>query len=293
MIQRLLYSLVALAFAALLVLLPDVFQPGDIAPASWSMGNGPTVVLVHGLGGRVDQWLPVARRLASRHRVVLVELPGHGLSPMPPPFTLDQATAALEATLAKTAPEPFLLVGHSMGGVVAVNLALRHPGRVRGLVLVETVLRPGLDDAERRGIRSALRADWKGTVRDIWTSFGRDSVQGAALQAAAAEVDPATLREWIDLALDTDLSAAAAELRMPVRVVLADRNWERGRLWPEVAAELGYAEVRRLTPQRLGGCGHFLMLDRPDDLARAIAAAAADAPVKPGSLASLATVAAR
>jgi pimeloyl-ACP methyl ester carboxylesterase len=281
MIQRILFSLFGLTLAALLVLLPDVFQPRDVAPASWALGRGPTVVLVHGLGSRVDHWLPVARRLATRHRVVLVELPGHGLSPMPPPFTLEQATAALDASLRSAAPEPFVLVGHSIGGQVAVDYALRHPGRVRGLVLVETALRPGFDEEEQRGIRAALDADWEGTVRDVWSSFGRDSVQGAALHAAAASVDPATLRAWIEIALETDLSLEASRLHVPVHVVLADRNWARGMTWPVVAVEMGYERVNRVTAERLDRCGHFVMLDRPAELARTIAAATASAPIKP------------
>lgn len=281
MIQRLLYSLSALTLAALVVLLPDVFQPRDTAPASWSIGHGPTVVLVHGLGSRVDHWLPVVRRLAPSHRMVLVELPGHGVSEMPPPFTLEQATAALDASLARAAPEPFVLVGHSIGGLVAVDFALRHPGRVRALVLVETALRPTFGADERRAIRAALDSDWEGTLREVWTSFGRDSAQGAELFAAAAGVDRATLRAWIDLALDTDLSHAAEKLRLPVRAVFAERNWERGMTWPVVAVEMGYAEVHRVTPERLTGCGHFVMLDRPADLARAIAEEAAAAPIKP------------
>ena len=283
MIQRLLYSIAGLTLAALLVLLPDVDQPRYSAPASWSFGRGPTVVLVHGLGSRVDHWLPTARLLARHHRVVLVELPGHGLSSLPPPFTLEKATAALEATLSRSVPEPFVLVGHSIGGLVATDFALRHPARVRALVLVETALRSPFDGAERQAIRAALDTDWEGTLRDVWTSFGRDSAQGAQLFEAAAGVDPATLRAWIDIALDADLSQDAGGLRVPVRAVFAARNWERGLAWPLVAVELGYERVPRIQPERFEPCGHFVMLDRPADLARSIAAETAAAPVKPAT----------
>lgn len=281
MIQRLLYSVLGVTLAVIVVLLPDADQPRYSAPASWSFGRGPTVVLVHGLGSRVDHWLPTARVLARDHRVVLVELPGHGLSALPPPFSLERATAALDVSLATAAPEPFVLVGHSIGGLVATDYALRHPGRVRALVLVETALRPTLGPEERTGVRAALDADREGTVRDLWMSFGRDSAQGAALADAAAGVNPATLRAWIELALETDLSQAAARLRVPVRAVFAARNWEHGVAWRLVAAEMGYGYVPRVTPERFDRCGHFVMLDRPADLARVIAAATAAAPFKP------------
>src|SRR5262245_8710749 len=67
--------------------------------ASAAFGQGPTVVLVHGLGSRDEHWLPVARLLARDHRVVMVDLPGHGASPMPDPFSLERAATALDLAL--------------------------------------------------------------------------------------------------------------------------------------------------------------------------------------------------
>src|SRR5690349_16245145 len=105
------------------------------------MGHGPVVVLVHGLGSNANQWLPVARDLARDHHVVLVELPGHGLAPIATPFALEQATLALDRAIEEQSSEPVVLVGHSVGGMVAVTEALRSPERVSSLVLVETALK--------------------------------------------------------------------------------------------------------------------------------------------------------
>lgn len=241
------------------------------ASASYSMGHGPTVVLVHGLGSSIEHWLPVARKLARTHHVVLAELPGHGESEMAEPLTLERAATALEGTLARETREPVTLVGHSVGGLVAAKLALDHPRLVRALVLIETSLKPAMDERERLGMLDQLNRDYRGLVGAAYASFGRDSAQGASLAAEAQAQDPKMMKPWIRLALTADLSTEAAELHLPVIAALSDRSWPRDEPWSAAAKELGYERVTRVEAVRFEGCGHFVMLDRPSDVARLIA----------------------
>jgi len=235
-----------------------------------SMGRGPTVVLVHGLGADANHWLPVARDLARDHRVALVELPGHGISPMMMPFGLEQATLALDRALAEQTNEPVVLVGHSVGGLVAASEAIHSPDRVRALVLVETALAPQLTSAERDSLIADFDHDWEGTLHRVYSGFGRDSLQGEALWAEASQVERVKLRAWIPVALSTDLSAEAADLTMPVLAVLAPHSWEPEERWTDVSRALGYERIPRLRGRRIENCGHFVMLDQPTALASAI-----------------------
>ncbi len=238
------------------------------AVQSASFGHGPVIVLVHGLGSQAEHWLPVARRLAPRHRVVLVDLPGHGESAMPAPFSLERATQALDRALARTGREPVVLVGHSLGGVVAAAEACEHPSRVRALVLIETALRPQVSPAERRALLSELDSDYQGVLRGAYLAFGRDSAQGEALYRQVAAMEPSVVKPWIRLSCTADLSRRVARLQVPLLVVLAPRSWPRGEPWVETAAILGYGSVPRVRAARVDSCGHYVMLDRPDDLAR-------------------------
>lgn len=240
------------------------------APVATAVGRGAPIVVVPGLGGSPAQWAPTVRLLAQRHRIVLVDLPGQGQSPMPAPFSLGRAAQGLDRAIAASSDEPVLLVGHSLGGLLAAAEACDHPARVRGLVLVETALRPQVPAPDRRAALAALDADYAGVLRRAYGDFGRDSAQGFALYRAAAAVGPATVKPWVRLALTADLSARVARLRCPLLVVLAPRSWPRGEPWVETAAALGYGEVPRVRAVRLEGCGHFVMLDRPDELARVI-----------------------
>jgi pimeloyl-ACP methyl ester carboxylesterase len=246
--------------------LPDTPPP----VTHYAFGHGPTVVLVHGPGGRMQHWLPVARLLARDHHVVLVELPGHGESVLPVPLTLERSAVTLDAALQDLGGEPVVLVGHSVGGLVCVAAALTHPRQVRGLVLVETALEPQLTASERDGLLDSLIHGLDRLLRARYLAMARDSAQGERLYAEAAGTDPRTLRAWAHLAGSTDLSGAGRLLSMPSLAVLSDRTWRPGEEWPVVAATLGYEDVPRLSVQRIDGCGHFIMLDRPEELARAI-----------------------
>ncbi len=268
MLQRL---AAATAVAVALVL---VFRAMPAAPPHsalvGSMGRGPTVVLVHGLGSDVKHWMPVARDLARDHRVALVELPGHGVSPMMLPFALEQATLALDRAIAEQSSEPVVLVGHSVGGLVAAAEALRSPERVRALVLVETALAPQMTPAERDTLLAQLDRDWEGTLRAVYTSFGRDSLQGEQLWREASQVERERMRAWIPVALSTDLSASVEALPMRVFAVVAPHSWEPGETRVQVAKALGYSRIPRLTMERIEDCGHFMMLDQPALLAGVI-----------------------
>ncbi|MBT2384965.1 alpha/beta fold hydrolase [Streptomyces sp. ISL-11] len=102
-------------------------------------GQGPATLLVHGDGGAADGWLGVMRGLAGTRRVIAVELPGYGLTQ--PIGCLEPAVTA--NFLWKFAKAVGLrrptVVGHSLGGAIAVHMALQHPDRVPELVLVSSV----------------------------------------------------------------------------------------------------------------------------------------------------------
>ena len=226
--------ILAVSALALLLFGARAVFPRLAAPVA-AFGRGPAIVLVRGLGSDTGRWLPTARILARRHRVAFVDLPGSGISALPGLLSLESATRTLDMALARVSRQPVVLVGHSLGGLVAAAEACARPGRVRALVLVETSLRP----------------------RGAWTE-----------QRTAP--DPAVVGPWSRLALETDLSARVARLRCPLLVVLAPGSWPRGEPWVEAAAALGFGAVPRVRAVRVDGCGHFVMIDRPDELARLI-----------------------
>ena len=110
---------------------------GDEHLATRTVGEaGPRVVFVHGLFGQGKNWTTIAKGLADSHRVTLVDLPNHGHSPWTDRVHYLDMVEMLAAELEHLG-EPVTLVGHSMGGKVAMQLALRHPELLRALVVVD------------------------------------------------------------------------------------------------------------------------------------------------------------
>jgi len=141
-------------------------------------GAGPTVVLLHGLTGSHEYFAPLADALVPHYRVITPDLLGFGRSPWPnTAYSVDEHLAALMPVLPD---EPFALVGHSMGALLALELARRHPGRVRTLVLLAP---PSIPDRatlkrilrQRRALESRMAIDhfWAPVTCHVQEAFGQ------------------------------------------------------------------------------------------------------------------------
>lgn len=101
-----------------------------------TVGDGPTdLVLLHGLFGQGKNWNTIARGLAGEATCHLADLPNHGLSPWTVTFTLDNQADVVAAWLRESFDHPVALLGHSLGGKIAMRLALRYPELVDRLLV--------------------------------------------------------------------------------------------------------------------------------------------------------------
>lgn len=117
--------------------------------------GGSLLVFCHGLFGQGRNWTGVAKALADEHRSLLVDLPHHGRSSWPE--RVDYLDLADEVAAALPTDEPVTLVGHSMGGKVAMVLAVRHPERIARLVVVDVAPADYGGSTEFAGYVEAMR----------------------------------------------------------------------------------------------------------------------------------------
>lgn len=119
-------------------------------------GQGPPLILLHGLGSSRNDWLMQLMVLVPRYRTVAVDLRGHGHSPKPPgPYRMALLAADVARLMTRLDAHPAHVVGISLGGAVAQQLALDFPGLVRSLILVNTAARFISSDRRQRlmGVR--------------------------------------------------------------------------------------------------------------------------------------------
>jgi pimeloyl-ACP methyl ester carboxylesterase len=124
-------------------------------------GDGPAVLLLHGLAGHADEWAQTASWLTRRCRVVAFDARGHGHSErLPADVSRDALAADAACVIERLGLRPAVVVGQSLGGLTALSLAARRPELVRGLVLVEASPDGGGAGVEETvaGLGDALRS---------------------------------------------------------------------------------------------------------------------------------------
>jgi pimeloyl-ACP methyl ester carboxylesterase len=112
------------------------YEHGGVAYRDFG-GQGPAVMLVHGLGGNLAHWGRVAPLLQERYRLIAIDLPSHGASTAPAVYSFDHDLGAVDEVRQRLSLDRPALVGHSYGGMLAVSLGASRPGDYRGVVNVD------------------------------------------------------------------------------------------------------------------------------------------------------------
>jgi 2-succinyl-6-hydroxy-2,4-cyclohexadiene-1-carboxylate synthase len=227
-------------------------------------GSGPRLVLAHGFTQTGRSWGPVADDLATDHEVLLPDAPGHGGS------SEVRATLAEAADLLAAAAGPATYLGYSMGARWCLHVALQHPDRVQGLVLLGGTA--GLADPDERAARAA-------SDRALAAQLARDGVAAFldrwVAQPLFASVPPDAvgledrLRNTADgLASSLELAGTGAQeplwerlpqLEVPVLVLAGEHDAKFAALGRQMADAIGGSAAFALVP----GAGHAAHLEQP------------------------------
>ncbi|GAA3665586.1 alpha/beta fold hydrolase [Nocardioides ginsengisoli] len=235
------------------------------------------MVFLHGLFGQGKNWTGIAKQLADRHRVLLVDLPQHGRSPWTERFDFAEVAADVVATLPDE--EPVALVGHSLGGKVAMMLALLHPERVERLVVADISPVAYAASREFPGYIAAMRAIDLSRVerrsdadRMLEPAVPDDTVRSFLMQNLRRDAAAASGWSWqvnLDV-LDRDLPvisdwpaeqlAGVTPYDGPVLWLAGSRsNYVRPEY--EAAMDRWFPRNRRVT---IKDAGHWLHSERPE-----------------------------
>ncbi len=251
------------------------------------LGDGPPIVLVHGVTLSDAVWVRQFTALAGRHRVIAIVQRGHGPSVAGDDgYNFDRLAQDTLDVLEGLEVRHAVLVGHSMGGMVSLTAALDDPDRmaehVAGLVLVATTAGPitgvplwpvvtgrmtaltgrSLASAERRG-----RGLFPGEDLASWSTrlaFGSKPtpLEMELTRSLISAMSPGAMAELLVSLVGFDVRARLGEIGLPTRIVVGSRDL----LLPPYHARRMAAGIPHAVLQVLPGCGHMVMLERPEEL---------------------------
>jgi esterase len=243
----------------------------SVALAAVELGDGPAVAILHGLFGAGRNWTTIGRSLAARHRVLLFDLRNHGASPWAEGMSYPDMAEDLRASLAARGIARAALLGHSMGGKVAMAAALARPEEVERLVVVD--IAPLAYPPTLLGhVRAMRQLDLAGTRR-----------RGEADRRLAAAIPDAAERAFLlqnlvfaETGARWRINLAAIDRAMPV--ISGFPSFPAGRAYggpalfvaggrsPYVRAEHG-PEIAKLFPAarlvRIAEAGHWVHAEAP------------------------------
>jgi 3-oxoadipate enol-lactonase len=249
----------------------------DTDVAWFEVGRGEPLVLIHGLGDDHRAWRRALPDLALRHRVILYDLRGHGQTTLGnPDGSLRQLGDDLVALLGAIGLESADLAGFSLGGTIAMRVAIDHPERVGRLVLVATSSRVGraaaewyrqrvdLVDRKDPQLRQTLDRD----TADVYAQSPGELDEGLLIRRQST-ADPrgygsacAAMAGLNAAPLDPELGEISAR----TLIVAADKDQH----CPPKAGEIIAASIAGSRLEVLAGAGHPIPVEKPRELARLI-----------------------
>ncbi len=224
----------------------------------------PPVVFIHGAGGNGQLWGSQLRSLSAIRHVLSLDLPGHGRSSGTGMAYMGDYAAVAAAVLTRLAT-PAIVVGHSMGGGVALQLALRWPELLAGMVLVGTGSRLRVSPA----ILNGLQVDFPAAVAAITkAAFAPDTASGIRKRGEASLLGtgPATLLADFQACDSFDVMQRLGEIRIPCLVLCGAED----RMTPLKYSEALASGIQGARLAIIPAAGHMVMLEQPVAVTEAI-----------------------
>ncbi|NCQ34464.1 alpha/beta hydrolase [bacterium] len=234
------------------------------APAHLPRGQGEfEMVLIHGLGGNDTIWDEVAPYLMGTFNVFRFELAGHGQTqPIKNP-SIAAEVKRLEQFIADNGVEYPTIVGHGLGGMIALQYALAHPADVHRLIVMDAAPHQLISAAEKSHVADLLMTDYDRFVASRYLQMSDNAAVTDEVVDMALRTDSATFISLLLSSFDFDVTERLDTLSVPLLIIGSEYMFPDPDLSRKVLVDLGWDNTRSLTFKRIEHAGYYMMLDRP------------------------------
>lgn len=253
-------------------------QLDDVELYFESSGQGVPLLLIHGLGASTRDWKHQISRFSDRFRVLTIDLRGHGQSSKPPgPYSIAQFSRDIAALLRAVGASAAHVVGHSLGGMIAFELAVSEPEMIRSLIVVNSGPEIPMNKLSER-MRVYLNIFLRRTVvhtmgmRQLGKILGKklfpNSDQRDLRESFVerwAENDKRAYLDSLAAALDWSVSSDLQNITCPTLIVASDNDYTSLEFKKAYTEKIPIAQLV-VIPDSL----HFVTLDQPGCFNRAV-----------------------
>ena len=241
---------------------PEVF--GHWGPSGFDPSRK-TIFLVHGAGGSALPWQVLHRGLDGNFNVCALELPGHGETPGPALDKVEAYASWVAQQIDKSGVAPVILAGHSMGGAIAMTIALERSDLLAGMVLLNTGARLRVLPAILDGLADKFK-DTVGMIVDFAYRKGVDKATKAIGVEQFITAGPQTVLGDFTACNRFDVTGRLGEVKTPTLVITGQDDV----LAPPKFSEFLKDNIAGARLLIIEDCGHMTMIERVDEVAEAI-----------------------
>ncbi|MCK9996909.1 MAG: alpha/beta hydrolase [Candidatus Krumholzibacteria bacterium] len=230
------------------------------------------MILIHGLGGDADIWDDCLPYLKGTFKVWTFELAGHGRTrPIPSP-TIGKEVERLGAFIKDQGITYPTLVGHAMGGMIALRYTIDHPADVGRLIVLDAAPLQLASEEQKAAVGIELANDYDKFVYSRFINMTPNQEITERIVDTALRTDSATFISLLMSSFDFDVSGQLYSMPVPMLVVGSELMFPGKDQSKHQLEHYGFGKARSLSFKRMGGTGHFMMLERPVYLASVLLA---------------------
>jgi len=232
--------------------------------AKQSTAIAPPVVLIHGAAGTHLDWPPHLRRLEAAS-VYAIDLPGHGRSSGPARSTVNQYAEVVSAFISRLGLVDVVLVGHSMGGAIALTIALQGPVAKQGLVLISSGARLRVMDEVLDSTLSNFEATAELVAESLWSERAPEELKSLGKRTFLANQPEVVYADY--LACNCfDIMDQLSHIELPTLVICGSEDKMTPLKYSRYLAE----QIPNASLKVVKGAGHMLPLEKPEIVASQI-----------------------